>query len=246
MSAAIMAEQAERVEVIDGWAVGALVGEPSLPLRDSLVAAALAGHPRAREQLLAEIHPMVLRYCRGRLGGRETVSGSADDVAQEICLAVVKVLPSYRVTGRSFRAFVYAIAAHKVTDVFRASGRNRADPVAEVPDGAVAGSGPQDRLLSVELTEQLADLLGLLTVRQREVLLLRVAVGLSADETAQALGTTAGAVRVTQHRALTRLRHALTTTPTHELSMPAGHAAAQPPSEQWTVTSRAYPCTVPA
>jgi hypothetical protein len=38
------------------------------------------------------------------------------------------------------------------------------------------------------------------------VLVLRVAVGMSAEETAQAVGSTTGAVRVTQHRALARLR----------------------------------------
>ena len=204
---------AERAEVIGDGPVDARVDKPSPPRWERLVAAALAGRPRAREQLLAEIHPAVLRYCRGRLGSRETVIGSADDVAQEVCLAVVAALPGYRVTGRSFRAFVYGIAAHKVTDVFRAGGRNRTDPADEVPDVAVAGSGPEDRLLGVELTEQLADLLGLLTGRQREVLLLRIAVGLSAEETARALGSTPGAVRVTQHRALTRLREALATRP---------------------------------
>jgi RNA polymerase sigma-70 factor (ECF subfamily) len=40
----------------------------------------------------------------------------------------------------------------------------------------------------------------------RELLLLRVAVGLSAEETGRALGMTPGAVRVAQHRALSRLR----------------------------------------
>jgi len=40
----------------------------------------------------------------------------------------------------------------------------------------------------------------------RELLLLRVAVGLSAEETGRALGMTPGAVRVAQHRALARLR----------------------------------------
>ena len=36
----------------------------------------------------------------------------------------------------------------------------------------------------------------------RELMVLRVAVGLSADETGRALGMTPGAVRVAQHRAL--------------------------------------------
>jgi RNA polymerase sigma-70 factor (ECF subfamily) len=45
--------------------------------------------------------------------------------------------------------------------------------------------------------------------QQREILTLRVAVGLSAEETAVALGMTAGAVRVAQHRALAKLRRVI-------------------------------------
>jgi RNA polymerase sigma-70 factor (ECF subfamily) len=180
--------------------------EPEPPIMESLLRAAVAGEPRARERLLAEIHPLVLRYCRARLGRQETVMGSADDVAQEVCLAVVNALPGYTLRGLSFRAFVYGIAAHKVTDAFRAIGRNRAEPVADIPDTPLATDGPEYQLLQAELTERLGALLHLLTPRQREVLVLRIAVGLSAEETALAVGSTPGAVRVTQHRALNRLR----------------------------------------
>jgi RNA polymerase sigma-70 factor (ECF subfamily) len=173
---------------------------------EGLVAAAVAGDARARDDLLAEIHPLVLRYCRGRLGRQETVIGSADDVAQEICLAVVNALGSYTLKGLSFRAFVYGIAAHKVTDAFRAIGRNRTEPMAELPDTPVAHDDPEQMALAGELAQRLGGLLHRLTPRQREVLILRVAVGMSAEETAAAVGSTPGAVRVTQHRALNRLR----------------------------------------
>jgi RNA polymerase sigma-70 factor, ECF subfamily len=176
------------------------------PVLESLVAAAVMGDATARERLLGEIHPLVLRYCRGRLGRQETLMGSADDVAQEVCLAVVNALPGYTLRGLSFRAFVYGIAAHKVTDAFRAIGRNRAEPMADLPDAPLTHDGPEQRLLSGELTERLGHLLHRLTPRQREVLVLRIAVGMSAEETAAAVGSTPGAVRVTQHRALNRLR----------------------------------------
>jgi RNA polymerase sigma-70 factor (ECF subfamily) len=190
-------------------ALGRADAEPEPPLLESLLRAAVAGEPRARERLLAEIHPLVLRYCRARLGRQETLMGSADDVAQEVCLAVVNALPGYTLRGLSFRAFVYGIAAHKVTDAFRAIGRNRSEPVADIPDAPLAHEGPEFHLLQVELTERLGVLLHLLTPRQREVLVLRIAVGLSAEETAHAVGSTPGAVRVTQHRALNRLRRKL-------------------------------------
>jgi RNA polymerase sigma-70 factor, ECF subfamily len=189
--------------------VGAGEGDP--PVLEGLLRGAVAGEPHARERLLEEIHPLVLRYCRARLGRQETVIGAADDVAQEVCLAVVNALPTYTLRGLSFRAFVYGIAAHKVTDAFRAIGRNRAEPMADLPDSAVVHDGPEHRLLQAELTERLGHLLHRLTPRQREVLVLRIAVGLSAEETAQVVGSTPGAVRVTQHRALNRLRRKVVT-----------------------------------
>lgn len=176
------------------------------PVLERLVPAAVAGDREARDLLLAEIQPLVQRYCRGRLGRSEGVIGSADDVAQDVCLAVISALPHYEIKGLSFRAFVYGIAAHKVTDAFRAIGRNRSDPVADLPDSPILSDGPEQRLLAAELAKRLGHLLHKLTPRQREVLVLRIAVGLSAEETALAVGSTPGAVRVTQHRALNRLR----------------------------------------
>jgi RNA polymerase sigma-70 factor (ECF subfamily) len=175
-------------------------------LPNGLIAAAVGGDCRARDELLALIQPLVLRYCRRRLGRQESVLGSADDVAQDVCVAVVRALGTYQPKGLSFRAFVYGIAANKVTDAFRASGRNRSEPVAELPDSSVTADGPEDRLLAAERSEHVKALLAYLTPRQREVLVLRVAVGVSAEEAAQAVGATSGAVRVTQYRALVRLR----------------------------------------
>jgi RNA polymerase sigma-70 factor, ECF subfamily len=53
---------------------------------------------------------------------------------------------------------------------------------------------------------ELRELLDQLPAHHREILVLRVALGMSAEETAATVGSTAGAVRVTQHRALAKLR----------------------------------------
>lgn len=134
---------------------------------------------------------------------------SADDVAQEVLLAVLKALPHYRDQGRPFLAFVYGIAAHKVADAHRSAGRNRADPMPDVPDSAIQSDGPEQRVLQDELSLSMDRLLRLLPDKQREILILRVMVGMSAEETALAVGSTPGAVRVAQHRALSRLRKVL-------------------------------------
>ena len=156
------------------------------------------------------MRPLVVRYCRARVGRQEKTFASADDVAQEVCLAVLTALPSYRDQGRPFLAFVYGIAAHKVADAHRSAARNRAEPVAEIPDSPAAyADGPEQRAIQVELAERMTKLLGTLPDKQREILILRVVVGLSAEETADAVGSTPGAVRVAQHRALGRLRKVL-------------------------------------
>src|SRR3954465_15083938 len=103
---------------------------------DASVGAAVEGDPRAIDRVLASIRPLVVRYCRARVGRQERTFASADDVAQEVCLAVLTALPSYRDQGRPFLALVYGIAAHKVADAHRAAARNRAAPAPEAPAAA--------------------------------------------------------------------------------------------------------------
>lgn len=62
---------------------------------DTAVAAAAQGDRTALALVLENIRPMVVRYCRGRVGAAERGHLSADDVAQEVCLAVMTALPRY-------------------------------------------------------------------------------------------------------------------------------------------------------
>lgn len=175
----------------------------------AIVGAAVGGDRPSVARLLAWVQPLVVRYCRARVGRHDRSYASADDVAQEVCLAVLTALPGYQDQGRPFLAFVYGIAAHKVADAHRAAARDRAEPVAEVPDEPELSAGPEQHALRGELSDRMGALLRVLPAKQREILVLRVAVGLSAEETAAAVGSTPGAVRVIQHRALARLRRAL-------------------------------------
>jgi RNA polymerase sigma-70 factor (ECF subfamily) len=172
---------------------------------EALVARATTGDRGAAEALLRRLRPQLVRYCRSRLG---RVSGSydvADDVAQEVCLAVLTALPRYRDEGRPFEAFVFGIAAHKIVDAHRASARAGIAPV-DVPDRADDAPGPEDAAVRLAEVAVARDLLARLPDQAREIILLRVAAGLSAERTGEVLGMSAGAVRVAQHRALIRLR----------------------------------------
>jgi RNA polymerase sigma-70 factor (ECF subfamily) len=171
---------------------------------DGLVQAARSGDPRALDMLLARVRPLVHQYCRARVGVHD--AAAVADITQEACLAVAAALPGYRSQGKPFRAFVYGVAAHKVADQRRGAGRRRCTPVADVPETPARADGPEQRALAQERTRRLRTLLDTLPPRQREVLVLRVGMAYSAEETAQALGTRPGAVRVAQHRAMARLR----------------------------------------
>jgi len=171
-----------------------------------LVAAAITGDGPATEELLVRLRPLVVRYCRSRLGRVQRRYTSADDVAQEVCLAVYRALPGYRQMGRPFLSFVYGIAAHKIADVHRTSAKDRSEPIADPPEVPSVDDGPEQWTLRGELIERTGDLLSILTQRQRDILIMRLVLGLSAQETADSIGATADAVRVAQHRALARLR----------------------------------------
>ncbi|HXP21927.1 MAG TPA: sigma-70 family RNA polymerase sigma factor [Streptosporangiaceae bacterium] len=170
-----------------------------------LTALAARGQPAAIDLLLRQIRPMVVRYCRARLGPVAGHHQVADDVAQEVCIAVLDALPRYRDMGRPFAAFVFGIASHKVADARRHAAR-LAIPTEDLPDGPDERPGPEETVVADLEAQRTRALLARLPEHQRELLVLRVLAGLSAEETGKTLGMSAGAVRVAQHRALTRLR----------------------------------------
>lgn len=121
-------------------------------------------------------------------------------------MAVVTALPRYVETGTPFAAFVHGITSHKVADALRASYRDRTSATDVLPERADPSAGPEAAALARERAEHARALLDRLPPAHRELLLLRVVQGLSAEDAGAALGMSAGAVRVAQHRALARLR----------------------------------------
>jgi RNA polymerase sigma-70 factor, ECF subfamily len=148
-----------------------------LPVQVTAATAVDAAGGRTNYRLMAAVRPAVARYCRARLG----CDDRADGVARAVCRTVATTPPD-AFDEAVLIPFVYRTAAAAVDAVDA--------EVAEV----VAGSAG--------LPAQLAAL----PPTQREVLVLRVAVGLSLEHTAAALGATPEAVRHAQHHALQQLR----------------------------------------
>ena len=176
---------------------------------EPVVLAARDGVPGAVPELLALLKPVIVRYCRARIGGRDLSYLSADDVAQEVCIAVLQAVPGYQDRGGSFLHLVRAIAANKVADAFRAVSRDRSRPVPDLPENPDLGDGPESHTLTADLGAALGRLLSGMPKLHQEILTLRIVVGLSSAETSAALGISPGNVRVTQCRALAKLRESI-------------------------------------
>ena len=183
--------------------------EPDLELENAAKAAG-EGDPAAISAVLATIQPKVIRYCRARIGPSRQGYASADDVAQDVLLAVFTALPSYRDEGKSFLSFMFGIAAHKVADFHRKQRREPSTAVADVPERADSGNGPEQALLQAEMRQMVRDLVGTLPEKHQDVLVHRIMGEMTSEETAELLSSTPGAVRVAQHRALNSLRRRLT------------------------------------
>jgi RNA polymerase sigma-70 factor (ECF subfamily) len=182
----------------------------TLPASDlsSLAHAAQGGDRRHIEALLERVRTIAHRYSWARLSPFPGGIFLADDVAQDICIAVFRALPRYRDQGRPFEAFVHGIASRKVADALRALARHPL-PTDQLPDAVDDGPTPEDFAVRSSDVESANALLDQLPDRLREVMVLRVGAGLSAEETGAALGMSPGAVRVAQHRALAKMRRGL-------------------------------------
>lgn len=76
----------------------------------------------------------------------------------------------------------------------------------ELPEEADGGVEPEGNAVASDLGARLGRLVSRLPRLQQEIVSLRIVVGLSATETAEALGITPGRVRIQQYRALAKLR----------------------------------------
>jgi RNA polymerase sigma-70 factor (ECF subfamily) len=171
-----------------------------------LARSAADGDTDAANDLMAEVHVVAHRYCRARLGSYAAGRQLADDIAQEVCIAVLRGLPRYEHRGLPFEAWVYSIAHRKVADAQRSVHRSRDVAFGELPEMTDERPTPEQSAIHDAEVGWATELLDRLPERLREVLILRVATGMSAEATGRTLGMSAGAVRVAQHRALTRLR----------------------------------------
>jgi len=166
----------------------------------ALMLAAQQGDGAAYKKLLTEITPPLKSFLRSRFFSRDHI----DDIVQEILLAIHSARHTYR-PEQPFRNWMYGVARHKMIDYMRKWGRQNANEINDdelVTFLADKSNNPEEQLSAKDVEQALAKL----PHKQREVLLLTKVQGYSMAETAQKLGMTETAVKVTAHRAYKKMK----------------------------------------
>jgi RNA polymerase sigma-70 factor (ECF subfamily) len=165
---------------------------------EDVLEAARTGEESAFAAIWRWMHPPLLRW----LG--VVAPASADDVASEVWLAVVRALDSFEGGEREFRGWVFTIARHRAIDWARH--RRRQPIMAELGGFDLAAPADASDVLPADAAIQAAlALLRELSPDQAEVVALRVIGGLTVTETAAVVSKSEGAVRVLCHRGLRAL-----------------------------------------
>jgi RNA polymerase sigma factor (sigma-70 family) len=143
---------------------------------------------------------VVLRYLIAAVGRHD-----ADDAFQETFLSALRAYPRLR-PDSNLQAWVLTIAHRKALDAHRSRGR-RATPVGELDDRAepIAAAAAFEAPGAADETDHW-ERVRTLPPRQRAVLTLRYAAGLTHDEIAEALGCSGEAARRAASDGLKTLR----------------------------------------
>ncbi len=157
------------------------------------------------EELYQNYHEKVERYISSRV---PNVHDRAD-LKQQVFLNAIAALDGYDPARSAPGTWLYTITRNVVIDFYRR--RNREPMLTELEtldqQGEVAHVPEVDeRLLTQETQEMLADALEQLPERERDIVIFRFYHGLSAQETAARVGVSYANVRVLQHNALRKLR----------------------------------------
>ncbi|MTV24563.1 sigma-70 family RNA polymerase sigma factor [Nitriliruptoraceae bacterium ZYF776] len=173
---------------------------------DRTMRGARRGRGRAWDALYGDLSPLVLGYLRARR------VPDAEDVCAETFLQVVRDLDRFEGDEANLRSWVLTIAHHRSTDARRRAARRPSDPT---PDDTLerclpAAAGVEATALATLGTDEVLALLDRLSDDQREVLLLRLLVGMSATEIAELTERSREAVKALQKRGIAKLREVVT------------------------------------
>jgi RNA polymerase sigma-70 factor (ECF subfamily) len=168
-----------------------------------LIAMVLSGRTEAFEPLVTPYRGPLLALASRLTRNRE----EARDVAQEALLRAFRSLGSFDMS-RSFRNWLFQIAANEARDRYRRARREQA-AFDDVAVKVATGDGPEARHDRREIRTDILRSLAALSPREREVFVLRDLEELDIRETSRVLGCSSLSVRVHLSSARRKLREAI-------------------------------------
>ena len=198
------------------------------PYDADLVGRAKARSPEAWTEIYNTHHAAIFRYAKARVFDKTT----AEDLTSAVFVGALKGIDSYQYRGRPLLAWLYRIARNVVAGhqrevlaprgedlkegldltrrvIWHLMRRPRRDDVRAADQDLIETvSGAGDPAMMVDRFD-LQDALAKLPTNQREVVILRFLVGLSAQEVAAVTGKGAAAIYSLQARAILALRERL-------------------------------------
>ncbi len=168
---------------------------------------ARAGDREAYDRLFTLHAERALLFIRARLGDKIRAKVESHDVLQDAYLAAHQAFPNFEYTDdNAFTRWFCRIIENRIRDLGDHFGAQKRQSV-ELP--RPDPTGPLTALDRADHREKIARALEELSADHRRVLLCRFFQGFSAEETAQQMARTAGAVRKLTARALIELRKKL-------------------------------------
>ncbi|HVC32003.1 MAG TPA: sigma-70 family RNA polymerase sigma factor, partial [Chloroflexota bacterium] len=160
----------------------------------------------AWDQLYQSAFPQVYRYVASKVNGVP----EAEDITEEVFVGALQTVSGLRATEEaSFLAWLFQIARNKVADHLRRQYRRPTeplDPEAEIGDPSPT---PEEAALRADDVRSVRAALAELSAEQREVIVMKFALGYDNARAAAVLGKSSGAINQLQHRALQALGRVL-------------------------------------
>ncbi|HET9519701.1 MAG TPA: sigma-70 family RNA polymerase sigma factor [Candidatus Limnocylindrales bacterium] len=170
---------------------------------ERLVAEARSGDEWAFGMIFDHYHEAVYRYIASRVHR----PSDAEDLTQLVFVKALEALPRYESRGVPFGGWLFRLARNAVIDFVRT--RHDHAELDTVAERAHGDAGPDEIAVIRQELDAVGAALATLTGEQRETIALRFFAGLSARETAEAMGKQEGTVRGLQFRAIGALRRQL-------------------------------------
>lgn len=172
-----------------------------------LVERARAGDAHAMDILFGRYQMRLRRWAHGRLPSPARGALETQDLVQDALIRVFRQLPRFepRHAG-AFRDYVWTTLWNCIRDVARQSARRGSSEPVEEDGHATSAPSPLEEAIGTETLARYEAAMERLDPNDREAIIMRIELGLSHAEVAQALGKpSAAAAHMAVSRALVRL-----------------------------------------